>query len=195
MNNISVTARPTISKRQRLGRELWRDKWLYVMLIPGIVFFLLFKLKPFTWFAISIYEYNPFGDGPFSGDFVGVKYFKMLFSSSNFWKLLENTLLLSLYNIIFYFPLPILFALLLNEVNNMVYKKFVQTITYIPHFFSWVVIASISFSLLAVEDGSVNSLLEFLFETKVQFLTSSEWLRPIVIIQQTWKDLGWGTIV
>ena len=99
MNNISVTARPTISKRQRLGRELWRDKWLYVMLIPGIVFFLLFKLKPFTWFAISIYEYNPFGDGPFSGDFVGVKYFKMLFSSSNFWKLLENTLLLSLYNI------------------------------------------------------------------------------------------------
>ena len=195
MNNISVTARPTISKRQRLGRDLWRDKWLYVMLIPGIVFFLLFKLKPFTWFAISIYEYNPFGDGPFSGDFVGVKYFKMLFSSSNFWKRLENTLLLSLYNIIFYFPLPILFALLLNEVNNMVYKKFVQTITYIPHFFSWVVIASISFSLLAVEDGSVNSLLEFLFETKVQFLTSSEWLRPIVIIQQTWKDLGWGTIV
>lgn len=195
MNNISVTARPTISKRQRLGRDLWRDKWLYVMLIPGIVFFLLFKLKPFTWFAISIYEYNPFGDGPFSGDFVGVKYFKMLFSSSNFWKLLENTLLLSLYNIIFYFPLPILFALLLNEVNNMVYKKFVQTITYIPHFFSWVVIASISFSLFAVEDGAVNSLLEFLFGTKVQFLTSSEWLRPIVIIQQTWKDLGWGTIV
>lgn len=192
MNNISVTARPTISKRQRLGRDLWRDKWLYVMLIPGIVFFLLFKLKPFTWFAISIYEYNPFGDGPFSGDFVGVKYFKMLFSSSNFWKLLENTLLLSLYNIIFYFPLPILFALLLNEVNNMVYKKFVQTITYIPHFFSWVVIASISFSLFAVEDGSVNSLLEFLFGTKVQFLTSSEWLRPIVIIQQTWKDLGMG---
>ena len=93
MNNISVTARPTISKRQRLGRDLWRDKWLYVMLIPGIVFFLLFKLKPFTWFAISIYEYNPFGDGPFSGDFVGVKYFKMLFSSSNFWKLLELSLI------------------------------------------------------------------------------------------------------
>lgn len=180
--------------KSTLMQNLWRDKWLYLMLIPGLTYFVLFKLKPFTWFAISIFEFNPFGDGPFSGKFVGLKYFAMLFSSSNFWKLLSNTLILSVYSVVFFFPLPIIFALLLNEVNNIVYKKFVQTVTYIPHFFSWVVIASISFALLSVDGGSLNSLLDFLFGKKIQFLSSEEWLRPVVIIQQIWKDVGWGTI-
>lgn len=180
--------------KSTLMQNLWRDKWLYLMLIPGLTYFVLFKLKPFTWFAISIFEFNPFGDGPFSGKFVGLKYFTMLFSSSNFWKLLSNTLILSVYSVVFFFPLPIIFALLLNEVNNVIYKKFVQTVTYIPHFFSWVVIASISFALLSVDGGSLNSLLDFLFGKKIQFLSSEEWLRPVVIIQQIWKDVGWGTI-
>lgn len=180
--------------KNTLIQDLWRDKWLYVMLLPGLIYFILFKLKPFTWFGISIFEFNPFGSGPFSGKFVGLKYFKILFSSSNFWRLLSNTLILSVYSIVFFFPLPIIFALLLNEVNNVVYKKFVQTITYIPHFFSWVVIAGISFTLLSVDGGGVNSLLDFLFGTKVPFLSSTDWLRPIVVIQQIWKDVGWGTI-
>ena len=182
------------SSKSTLLRDLWRDKWLYIMLLPGIIYFVLFKLKPFIWFAISMFEFNPFGDGPFSGKYVGFKYFNMLFSSSNFWKLLGNTLMLSVYSIVFFFPLPIIFALLLNEVNNRFYKKMVQTITYIPHFFSWVVIASISFTLLAVDGGSVNGLLDFLFGRKIQFLSSTEWLRPVVVIQQIWKDVGWGTI-
>lgn len=182
-------------KKSAFVRDLLRDKWLYVMLIPGLIYFFLFKLKPFVWFGISMFEFNPFGSGPFSGKYVGFKYFEMLFSSSNFWKLLANTLILSVYNIVFFFPLPIIFALLLNEVNNLAYKKFIQTITYIPHFFSWVVIASISFALLAVDGGSLNSLFGFVFGKKINFLASTEWLRPVVVMQQIWKDLGWGTIV
>ena len=161
-----------VMRKKSLWSELKRDKMLYLMLLPGVLFFVFFKFRPFEWFGIAFFEYNPFIKNPFAGEFVGMKYFSMLFKSSNFWMLFKNTLLLSVYSIVFFFPLPIVFALLLNEVDNMIYKKAVQTITYIPHFFSWVVIAGISFTLLAKDGGSV-----------------------IVIIQQVWKDVGWGTIV
>ena len=184
-----------VMRKKSLWSELKRDKMLYLMLLPGVLFFVFFKFRPFEWFGIAFFEYNPFIKNPFAGEFVGMKYFSMLFKSSNFWMLFKNTLLLSVYSIVFFFPLPIVFALLLNEVDNMIYKKAVQTITYIPHFFSWVVIAGISFTLLAKDGGSVNNLLEFLGGTRVAFLTSASWFRPIVIIQQVRKDVGWGTIV
>lgn len=137
-----------VMRKKSLWSELKRDKMLYLMLLPGVLFFVFFKFRPFEWFGIAFFEYNPFIKNPFAGEFVGMKYFSMLFKSSNFWMLFKNTLLLSVYSIVFFFPLPIVFALLLNEVDNMIYKKAVQTITYIPHFFSWVVIAGISFTLL-----------------------------------------------
>lgn len=183
------------SKLRKALKSINENKILYLMILPGLVFYGLFKLRPFLGLSIAVFEYNPFATGYFSGEFVGMKYFMTLFQGSDFWMLLKNTLILSIYNILFFFPLPIILALLLNEVRCAWYKKLVQTVTYIPHFFSWVVIAGISYTILTVDGGGINNVLESLTGSKINFLTSETWLRPIVVLQQVWKDVGWGTIV
>lgn len=190
---VAVNAEKSTFKRAL--KTISENKVLYLMLLPGLIFFLLFRLRPFLGLSIAFFEYNPFSESYFAGEFVGFKYFLTLFHGSDFWMLLKNTLILSVYNIVFFFPLPIILALLLNEVRCAWYKKFVQTITYIPHFFSWVVIAGISYSLLTVDGGGINNLLQSWFGIEINFLTSEAWLRFVVVMQQIWKDVGWGTIV
>lgn len=176
-------------------KNLKRDYILYLMLSVGLVFYLCFKIKPFMGLLIAFKDFNPMGGSMIAGEWVGMKHFNQLFQSDNFILLLKNTLTLSVYSIVFYFPLPIILALLLNEVEHELYKKVVQTITYIPHFFSWVVIAGISYGLLTVDGGGVNNLLDSLFGVRISFLTDENMLKPLLIGQQIWKDIGWGSII
>jgi len=170
-----------------------KSYWLYLMLIPGVAFFVLFRYLPMWGILIAFQDYNiwaGFGASPW----VGFTHFVNFFNAPNFVQLMSNTLLLSLLSVIFAFPAPILLALLLNELRSRIFKRTIQTLVYIPHFISWVIVASLSFMLLS-STGPVNGLITSLGGDSIFFLTSPSAFRPIIIVQTIWKEAGWGTIV
>ncbi|MGO4369983.1 ABC transporter permease [Paenibacillus sp. MCAF20] len=177
-----------------LKKRLWKNKWLYVMLLPGVFYFIIFKYIPMFGIAIAFQDYKPF-KGVGGSDWVGLKHFERLFTEPDFLNILTNTLLLFGMNLLFFFPIPIVLALMLNEVRISFFKKTFQTLVYLPHFMSWVIIVSISFVMLTSDGGIVNDLLAFFGFEKIDFLLSPEWFRPTYIIQVIWREAGWGTII
>ncbi|CAM4431280.1 Protein lplB [Paenibacillus macerans] len=175
-------------------KALNRNKLLYLMIFPGLVYFIVFKYLPMGGLVIAFQDYQPFL-GIAGSPWVGPKHFLRLFTEPTFFMLLRNTLILFAMNIVFFFPLPILVALMLNEVRNKWFKNAVQSIMYLPHFMSWVIIVSITYVFLNVDGGVFNELLAALGFHKISFLTSPEWLRTVYILQIIWKELGWSTII
>nr|WP_240941263.1 sugar ABC transporter permease [Paenibacillus sp. HB172176] len=173
---------------------LRRNHRLYMMLLPGFLFFLIFKYVPMWGIIISFQDYQPFlGFG--GSEWVGFKHFERFFSNPTFWVLFRNTFLLAIYNLVFFFPLPIILALMLNEVRLQSYKRLIQTIIYIPHFVSWVVVVGIGYLFFTTEGGLVNEWLAAMGFEKISFLLSGEWFRTMITGQVIWKDTGWGTII
>ncbi|CAM4362270.1 putative aldouronate transport system permease protein [Paenibacillus endophyticus] len=187
-------ARVPQPRTSELKKRLWKNKWLYVMLLPGIFFFIVFKYIPMAGLSIAFQDYKPF-KGIGGSDWVGFKHFERLFTEPDFLNILTNTLLLFGMNLLFYFPVPILLALMLNEVRSSFFKRTFQTLVYLPHFMSWVIIVSISFVMLTSDGGIVNELLAYFGFEKINFLLSPEWFRPTYIIQVIWREAGWGTII
>lgn len=185
-----------VDKKQssELSRRLWRNKWIYVMLLPGILYFIVFKYIPMYGLIISFQDYKPF-KGITGSEWVGLEHFQRLFTEPDFLNILSNTLILFVMNILFYFPIPIILALMLNEVKNDFFKKTFQTIVYIPHFMSWVIIVSISFVMLTMDGGIINDIIEYFGFEKINFLLAPEWFRPMYILQVIWREAGWGTII
>ncbi|WP_426455066.1 ABC transporter permease [Paenibacillus sp. S-38] len=175
-------------------RRLQRDKWLYVLLLPGLLYFLIFKYVPMWGVLLAFKNYQPFL-GFWESEWVGFEHFRQFFANPDFGRLMRNTLLLSLYNLVFFFPAPIVLALLLNEVRVSLYKRAIQTLVYVPHFMSLVIVASITYVFLTTEGGIVNLLLEKFTGQKIDFLSNPEWFRPMIILQTIWKECGWGTII
>jgi len=175
-------------------KRIMSYKWLYVMLIPGVVYYALFKFGPMFGLIAAFKNYQPFL-GFFDSEWVGLKYFIRFFTDKSFMKLLGNTLTLSLLNLAFFFPMPILVALLLNEVKCGWFKRTVQSVVYLPHFLSWVVIVGISYTLFTSDGGIITEGLKKLGIGQMNFLTSPRWLKPMVVIQNIWKETGWGTII
>jgi putative aldouronate transport system permease protein len=178
----------------RLLKRLQRDKWLYLLLLPGVLYFLIFKYVPMWGVILAFKNYQPFL-GFMKSDWVGLEHFRNFFQNPDFVKLLRNTLLLSLYNLLFFFPAPIILALLLNEVRIKIVKRAIQTLIYVPHFISMVIVASISYVFLTTEGGIVNGLLQQVTGHKINFLADPQWFRPIIIVQTIWKECGFGTII
>lgn len=143
---------------------------------------------------VAFQTYNPY-TGFLASPFVGLKNFRDFFTHREFALLFTNTLYISFLNILFYFPAPIILSLLLNEVRHSWYKRSVQTLVYIPHFLSWVIVYSLFYMLLTTDGGIVNLLVEAATGNKIRFLEDPKWFRPIVIIQTIWKETGWGTII
>ncbi|WP_445322072.1 ABC transporter permease [Paenibacillus sp. FSL M7-0420] len=164
------------------------------MILPGLLYFIIFKYLPMGGLIIAFQNYQPF-QGITGSEWVGLKHFIRLFTEPTFMQLLRNTLILFAMNIVIFFPLPIIVALMLNELKGRYLKNWIQTIIYIPHFMSWVIIVSITYVFLTVDGGVINELIASLGGTKISFLTSSEWLRTIYILQIIWKELGWSTII
>ncbi|MFS3914533.1 ABC transporter permease [Bacillus australimaris] len=181
-------------KRKRLLNQLLSQKFLYLMILPGLIYFLVFKYVPMWGLIIAFQDYQPFL-GILGSDWVGFKHFIRLFTEPTFFILLKNTLILFAMNVVIFFPIPILLALLLNEVRLALFKKFVQTMIYIPHFMSWVIVVSLSFVLLTVDGGLINELIAFFGGEKINFLLSQEWFRPMYILQVIWREAGWSTII
>lgn len=180
-----------VTIRKHVVQE-WR---LYLLLIPFLAWYVLFMYKPMYGLQIAFKDFSLF-KGIEGSDWVGLEHFKQFFNGPYFWRTLKNTLLLSLYQLIFAFPAPIVLALLLNEVRNRLFQKFVQTFTYLPHFISIVVVAGIVTNFLAPSTGIVNSILQLLGGEKLYFLTKPEYFRTIYIISMDiWKEMGFGAIV
>lgn len=163
------------------------------MMILPMLYFALFKYGPLFGLVIAFKEYNVF-QGVWKSDWVGTKYFREFLSDPYFWKLVRNTLLMNLYLIIFFFPAPIALALLLNELKLQKFKKIVQTISYLPHFLSTVVICGMLVNFLT-NDGLINRILGGLGFEKIQFLMKPEWFRTIYVSSEIWQGLGWGAII
>nr|WP_246354171.1 sugar ABC transporter permease [Paenibacillus phytohabitans] len=169
-------------------------KLLYLMILPGLVYFIIFKYMPMGGLVIAFQDYQPFL-GITGSPWVGFKHFIRLFTEPTFIMLLRNTLVLFALNIVIFFPLPIIVALMLNELKHRHLKNWIQTIIYIPHFMSWVIIVSITYVFMTLDGGLINELIASMGFEKISFLTSPEWLRTIYIGQIIWKEIGWSTII
>ncbi|WP_277345862.1 sugar ABC transporter permease [Paenibacillus sp. HB172176] len=177
-----------------IWRRVVRDRWIYFMLLPGLLYFLMFRYVPMLGLVIAFQDYNPFL-GFTGSEWLGFEHFSRLFHEETFWMLFRNTVVLFLLTLIFVFPVPILLSLMLNEVRNGLLKRSLQTVVYVPHFFSWAIIVSITSLLLTTEGGAVNALIEKLGGEPISFMLSQSWFRPVYIVQNIWQSTGWGTII
>jgi putative aldouronate transport system permease protein len=191
---IMTARQQKIKKRQKILAGLKTNKILYLMIFPGVLYFLIFKYLPMAGLIIAFQDYQPFL-GILGSPWVGLKHFIRLFTEPTFFMLLKNTLILFALNLVIFFPLPIIVALMLNEVKNRYFKAGIQTLIYIPHFMSWVIIVSISFIFLNVDGGIINEFLALIGLEKISFLTAPDWTRTVYIVQIIWKELGWSTII
>ncbi len=175
------------------GRVL-RNRWLYAMLIPGMLYFLVYKYLPMWGLVITFQNYQPFL-GIAGSKWVGFDHFARFFGEPTFWMLFRNTLILACYNIVFFFPLPIVVSLMLNEMTRLKLKSVVQTLIYVPHFVSWVVVVGIVYLFFTTEGGLFNEWLAYLGFEKIPFLLSERWFRTMITGEVIWKETGWGTII
>ena len=182
---------PTLGKRIR--RDLSRYKYVYIMLIPIVVWYILFCYRPLLGNVIAFKDYKA-SKGIWGSPWVGIKHFTAFFSSFYFWRVLRNTLLISLYGIIFSFPAPILLALLMNEMHSRWYKSTVQTITYMPYFISMIVICGMLMDFLKM-DGVITTILAVLGMPNENYLMKPEAFRTIYVASDIWQNCGWNSII
>jgi putative aldouronate transport system permease protein len=167
---------------------------LYVLLIPGVIFIIFFKYMPMYGLITSFQDYNIF-QGVLKSPFVGFKHFANLFSSSKFYEVLRNTLLISIGKIVVSFPLSILIALMINEIRITLIKRFFQTILYLPHFLSWVIVSGLAMTALSPSTGIINKVITAFGLNTVSFLMDTGWFPWVLILSETWKEAGYGAIV
>ncbi|MDR0710250.1 MAG: ABC transporter permease subunit [Spirochaetaceae bacterium] len=183
-----------MKKTGAFRKDIFRDRWLYVFLILPLGYYLLFKYGPMYGVLIAFKDYK-IGLGIDGSPWVGLKHFARLVQSSDFFNILKNTLLLNVYALIFGFPVPVIIAILLNEVRRPFYKRMVQSVLYLPHFMSWVVLGGIFTQMLSPSTGIVNTILRIPGITPIYFLANNFWWPIIFIISGIWQGAGWGSIV
>lgn len=174
---------------EMLKRDIVRNRYIYIMLIPVVAYFIVFHYIPMFGVQIAFKDFS-IVKGIMDSPWVGFKHFETYFNSYYFGRLIKNTILLSAYNILFGFPAPILLAILINEVKNTKFKRVVQTVTYLPHFISIVIVCALLKNFFAV-DGIVNQL----FGTNINFFMREDMFRPLYIGSGIWQEIGWGSIV
>ncbi|KZE75722.1 protein lplB [Paenibacillus elgii] len=177
-----------------LLKDLVRDKYLYLLLLPGMLFIIVFKYIPMYGLVIAFQEYNIL-QGVGGSDWVGLYQFKKLFTMLDFTSVFKNTLIISTLKLIWGFPAPIVLALLLNEVKQLVFQRFVQTVVYLPHFISWVIFSGIIIIFLNPVDGLVNQVMGWFGGEPVDFLIEKSYFRSILVATDIYKEVGWGTII
>ena len=193
--NLNDTIINTQKKSRRMSKNPLIKYWdLYLIMVPGILFFLLYKYLPMWGIVIAFQDFSVFS-GVLNSEWVGLKHFERMFEAKEFYNIFSNTLLISLYKLFWGFPAPIIVALLLNEIRNATYKRTIQTIIYLPHFLSWVIIGGIMMNLLAPSPGIINTFIEFLGFESIHFLTDDSWFRSVLVGSDLWKSVGWGTIL
>lgn len=192
---VMVDGKAITPNKTTFGKSLKKHKWLYVMLIPGLLYFILFRYVPMGGLIIAFKDYSPFL-GLWKSPWVGFKNFADFFmTSGDFGRLLRNTLGISLLQLALQFPAPIILALLLNEIRHQWYKRTIQTFVYIPHFVSWVIVASLTYQLFNSSDGLLTQLIQSYGGTAPRILESSSTFWGLIVGQDIWKETGYGTII
>lgn len=181
------------SLRERIVRDFKKNKQKYLIILPVLIYFILFHYKPMYGLIIAFKRFKP-TLGIWDSQWVGLQNFVRFFKDVYFFRLIRNTFTISFLSLIFSFPMPILLALLLNEVKNMKFKKTVQTITYMPHFIAMVVLCGMVTSFCQT-NGLINNIIEFLGGTRTNLLLKKEYFYPIYIISEIWKNVGWDSII
>jgi len=183
-------------RRDRFWKTALQQRWLYLMSIPFIIYVFIFNYLPLWGWTYAFQNYKPHLS--FSEQqWVGFEHFVRLFSDDKFYQVLRNTLAMSFLGLIAGFTIPIIFALLLNEVRSSIFKRFVQTVSYLPHFVSWVVVASLITTILSVDGGVVNDLLMAIgiIDEPINFMGKGEWFWYILTAVDQWKEMGWSAII
>lgn len=192
--NVSAVQKGELSAWTRIKRQLARDWQLYLFVLPGVIYYVIFHYLPLYGIQIAFKDYKAV-QGIAGSAWVGLKHFKAFFSSYLCGTLILNTLLVNMYNLLFGFPIPILLSLLLNRVMAPKFKKFTQTVIYIPHFVSTVVMAGMLYIFLDPTNGVVNTLIAALGGTPQYFMAEPGWFRTVFIASGQWQNAGWGTII
>jgi putative aldouronate transport system permease protein len=195
MNTIMLreTALQGETRFQRFRRLAWKSRAFYVMLIAPMLYFIIFEYLPFYGIVIAFQDYNIYA-GFWKSPWVGFKHFMRFFSNPYSYKLIRNTFLISFYTLLFGFPAPIILALLLNEIKVSWFKKITQTISYLPHFISTVVICGIIVNFLKT-DGIVNQIITAFGRAPIPFMMKASWFRTIYVVSDIWQSVGWGSII
>ena len=189
------TSQKTIKEQLVWLADHFKREWqIYVMLAPMLIWFVVFLYKPMYGLQIAFKDYSIFR-GIEASPWVGMEHFNDLFGNSQFLRAIKNTFLISFYSLIFGFPVPILLALMFNEIINALYKRSAQTIVYLPHFISTVIIAGIVITAFSPSAGIVNTFLSWFGFEPVYFLTKAEWFRPIFIGSGIWQEAGFSSII
>ncbi len=201
MNRELISNQVNVSnKKSSVRMILWEQRYLLVLVIPVVIWMIIFNYIPMLGLVISFKEYNPFL-GPLKGfidsPWVGLSNFVEAFSDKYFINSMINTIKYSLLNLIIGFPFPIIFAILLNEVTKIKLRKFVQTVSYLPHFISWVFVIGFMYEIFASDGGMVNGVLKQLNITQesVPFLATPSFMPPMIVLSQVWKTFGWNSII
>lgn len=181
-------------QQDNIVKRFKKTFFLFLLFVPALIYYIVFKYVPMWGISISFYKYSIF-KGLAGSRFIGLRNFRVFFESPSFWSLTLNTLVLGVQSLLITFPLTVLFALMLNEIRSLKFKKITQTVSYLPHFLSTVVICSLTISLLDPTQGAVNAIIKFFGGEPIYFMMESRWFRPIYLITEVWQGLGWGTIV
>lgn len=179
---------------KHLGKDIWKARYVYLMILPVFIWFLLFCYWPMYWLRISFYDYSLYKG--FEGSaFVGLQNFIDLVTGRQFWKMIRNVLLLNLYSLAVGFPAPIIFSLILNEMRLQKGKKLVQTVSFLPHFISMVALVTIVKEFLSPTFGLSADILEFFGKTPIYFLGDKKYFRTIMVVSGIWQEMGYSAIV
>lgn len=178
---------------ERFCKDVIRDKWLYLLLLPGLVFLIIFRYIPIFGNVIAFMDYNPYDAS--QNVWVGLKHFQDLLTRPQFLQVFGNTLYISILKMVCGFPIPIILALMMNEMKNLKFKKVAQTLLYLPNFISWVVLAGLIMNMLDPDTGLVTSIINSISGEKIQVLTDTRYFVPMLIITDIYKGAGWGTII
>ena len=189
------------SKAHKAGRfsatikSLKKTKYLQLLIIPGLIFFIIFRYIPMYGIVIAFEDYNTYL-GVFGSKWIGFEQFIRFFKYHYFFRILKNTVLLSFYSLVFGFPAPIIIAIYFNELRSQTYKRFVQTVSYLPHFISVATLVGIMTVMLSPSRGFINVILVKLFGIKpIYFMADARWFRPLYVLSSIWQNVGWGAII
>jgi len=185
-----------INKKNRFWFKAFQQRYLYLMSLPFVIWIFIFSYVPVWGWLTAFQNYKP-KNGILDQKWVGFDNFVELFQDERFYIVLRNTLAMSTMGLIVGFTIPVIFALLLNEIRGQFFKRSVQTISYLPHFVSWVVVAGLVSKMLSTDGGAINQLLMYLhiIDAPIQFMAKGEWFWGIVTLSDLWKEMGWNSII
>ena len=184
----------TFQHKQPLKKRLWKARWFYLLMLPGILYFIIYKYVPMFGLVMAFQDYSP-SLGFFASPWVGLKHFDQFFSYGQFEHLFSNTLIISLLCLVFSFPAPVILALFLNEIRHKGFKRVTQTLMYLPHFLSWVILGGILTDVLSPSTGIVNRILGLFGMEPVFFLGDAAIFPYTMIWTEIWKEMGFGAVI